>query len=122
MRRAMDSNPGEGRPSKLSGVRRVLLGLLIFLAIVYLSCGAFIWWTMHQPPEVVGRVMAKMPKPAIFLLFPFETLWIHSRSGGLNVGDSAPDFSLRTVDKSESVQLSALNKQRPVVLVFGSYT
>ena len=34
----------------------------------------------------------------------------------------APDFSLLKLDKTERVQLSALNKQQPVVLVFGSYT
>ena len=28
---------------------------------------------MHQPPEVFGHVMAKMPMPAYFVL-PFETL------------------------------------------------
>jgi hypothetical protein len=77
---------------------------------------------MHQPPETFGRVMAKMPGPVPFLLFPFETLWTHARAGNLQVGDAAPDFSLLKLDKTERVQLSTLNKQQPVVLVFGSYT
>jgi peroxiredoxin len=49
-------------------------------------------------------------------------LWTHARAGTLNIGDPAPDFSLLKVDHSGSVQLSALNRQQPVVLVFGSYT
>ena len=32
------------------------------------------------------------------------------------------DFSLLKLDKTERVQLSALNQHQPVVLVFGSYT
>jgi hypothetical protein len=77
---------------------------------------------MRQPPEAFGRFMARLPAPVVFLLFPFETLWTHAREGNLNIGDPAPDFSLMKVDRSGSVQLSALNKQEPVVLVFGSYT
>jgi len=65
--------------------------------------------------------MSKMPG-AVFLVFPFETLWLHARTGTLKVGDRAPDFSLVKVDKTGSMQLSELNRQRPVVLVFGSYT
>jgi hypothetical protein len=107
---------------KSNGVRRVFLGLLITLAVVYLSFGIFVWWAMHQPPEVFGKVMARVPGPVAFLLYPFETLWTHARTGTLNIGDPAPDFSLATVNKSGPLQLSALNKQRPVVLVFGSYT
>jgi len=76
--------------------------------------------TMHQPPEAFGRVMANMPGPVVFLFFPFETLWTRARAGALDVGDPAPDFSLLKVDKSGSVQLSVLNKQQPIVLVFGS--
>jgi peroxiredoxin len=77
---------------------------------------------MRQPPETFGRVMARMPGPVPFLIFPFETAWTHARAGKLRVGDPAPDFSLLKVDKSERVQLSVLNQRQPVVLVFGSYT
>jgi hypothetical protein len=101
--------------------KRMLIGAIV-LAAVYLACGGFIWWSMNQPPETFGRVMAKMPGPVPFLLFPFETLWTRARAGNLQVGDAAPDFSLLKLDKTERVQLSVLNKQQPVVLVFGSYT
>jgi hypothetical protein len=102
--------------------RRLLLRLLVGLISGYVCFGAYVWWAMHQPPETFGRVMAKMPGPIPFLIFPFETAWIHARAGTLQVGDRAPDFSLLKVDKSERVQLSLLNQLQPVVLVFGSYT
>jgi hypothetical protein len=102
--------------------QKLLLRLLVCLMISYLSFGAYVWWAMHQPPETFGRVMARMPGPVPFLIFPFETAWIHARAGALQVGNPAPDFSLLKVDKSERVQLSVLNQQQPVVLVFGSYT
>jgi len=104
-------------------VRRLLLRLLVGLISGYVCFAASIWWGMHQPPETFGRVMAKMPGgPIPFLIFPFETAWIHARAGTLQVGDRAPDFSLLKSDKSERVQLSLLSQQQPVVLVFGSYT
>jgi hypothetical protein len=101
---------------------KFLLRFLAGLVILYLACGAFIWWSMRQPPEKFGRVMARIPGPVAFMLFPFETLWTQARAGTLNVGDPAPDFLLQAQDKSGTIQLSALNRQRPVVLVFGSYT
>ena len=102
--------------------RRLLLGLFASLMIGYVCFGAYIWWSMHQSPETFGRVMARMPGPVPFLIFPFETAWMHGRAGTLHVGDPAPDFSLFKLDKSERAQLSALSQQQPVVLVFGSYT
>ena len=76
---------------------------------------------MHQPPESFGRVMARMPVAAYFVI-PFETLWTQARAGTLHPGESAPDFSLGVLDKSETVQLSSFRGKEPVVLVFGSYT
>jgi hypothetical protein len=103
-------------------LRKLLLRLLFSLMIAYVCFGTYVWWAMHQSPETFGRVMAKMPGPIPFLIFPFETAWLHARTGTLHVGDQAPDFSLLKLDKSARVQLSALNQQQPVVLVFGSYT
>ncbi len=103
-------------------VKRILLSVLAIILVAYSAFGLYMWRTMHQPPEQFAAVMAKMPGPVVFLLFPFETFWIHARAGTLQVGDAAPDFSLQKLDKSASVQLSALTKQQPVVLVFGSYT
>jgi hypothetical protein len=102
--------------------RRILSRLLVGLVLAYVSFGTFILWAMRQPPETFGRVMAKLPGPVPFLLFPFETAWMRARAGSLRVGDPAPDFSLLKLDKSERVKLSELNRAQPVVLVFGSYT
>lgn len=108
--------------TKLNPKKRLILRVVLATAIVaYIVFGSVVWWAMHQTPETFGYVMAKMPGPVPFLLFPFETAWVHARAGRLQIGDQAPDFSLQKLDKTERVQLSALNKQ-PVVLVFGSYT
>ena len=40
----------------------------------------------------------------------------------LNIGATAPDFKLKTMDGNSEVQLSSFRGKRPVVLVFGSYT
>jgi hypothetical protein len=77
---------------------------------------------MRQPPETFARVMARMPGPVPFLIFPFETAWLRARAGQLHPGDPAPDFNLIKQDKSARVQLAALAARGPVVLVFGSYT
>lgn len=91
--------------------------------MVWLLASAVLYDIMRQPPETFARVMSKIPGPVAFLVLPFETLWTHARSGHLEVGDAAPDFSLIKLDKTASVQLSSLAAQgRPVVLIFGSYT
>jgi len=100
---------------------KYLLRAALVLAIFYASFVGLIWWAMHQPPETFGRVMKHMPD-AVFLVAPFETMWMHARAGHLQAGDPAPDFSLTKLDKSATVQLSAITAQQPVVLVFGSYT
>ena len=112
------------RPAlKLSGrMKKALLRIFAGLAVVYFSGAGFIWWAMHQPPEEFGKVMMHLPGPVPFLLFPFETLWLRARAGHLQVGDPVPDFLLTKIDKSTKIRLSELNKQQPVVLVFGSYT
>jgi len=109
------------KPAWITG--RLLLGLGAALVIVYVCFGAYVWRAMHQPPDAFGRVMARMPQPAVFLIFPFETLWTQARAGSLHVGDPAPDFSLFQLDKSDTVRLASFAEQdRPVVLIFGSYT
>jgi len=112
----------QGNVPNLRNSRRVLLVVVAGIVIAYCAGGAYLWWAMHQPPETFARAVAGMPQPVVFLLYPFETLWTHARTGSLKLGDRAPDFSLLKVDKSERIQLSALNAHKSVVLVFGSYT
>jgi hypothetical protein len=91
------------------------------LVVLYVGFVGYIWWAMYQTPETFGRVMKHVPD-ATFLVVPFETMWMRARAGHLQAGDLAPDFSLTKLDKSATVQLSALTATQPVVLVFGSYT
>ncbi len=42
--------------------------------------------------------------------------------GSLNVGDTAPGFSLRVLRTRDSFELKSNFGKRPTVLVFGSYT
>ncbi len=68
-----------------------------------------------------------MPGP-LFMVIPFEPMWNVARAGTLNVGDPAPDFTLRVVDKkghSQSgamVQLSSFRGRQPVVTRFSAAT
>ena len=104
-----------------SFVRRLLLRVFVGIAVAYLLFAGYILWAMRQSPETFGRVMSRMPDAA-YLILPFETMWTHAKSGPLQNGDPAPDFSLLKLDKSDKIQLSALSSRQPVVLVFGSYT
>jgi hypothetical protein len=104
--------------------RRVSRKLLLVLAILIaaqLALSAGLYWAMSQPPDTFGRVMKHVPMP-MMLVLPFETLWMRARAGQVQAGDMAPDFSLPTLDRTATVQLSSFRGTQPVVLVFGSYT
>ncbi|MBZ5576869.1 MAG: hypothetical protein LAP40_09955 [Acidobacteriia bacterium] len=101
--------------------RKLLAGILGALLLAYGVCTAALYAAMHQTPERFGAIMAKVPSVAMIVL-PFEPLWMSARRGSLRAGDAAPDFSLPRLDKSGVVRLSAEWRERPVVLVFGSYT
>ena len=96
--------------------------ILIAAVALYAILLGGLWVAMFQPIETFGRVMSKMPVPAVFIVFPFKYMWLVARRGHLSVGDPAPDFSLQTVDKQKRVDLASFRGARPVVLVFGSYT
>ena len=91
------------------------------LAAAYGVATAGLYCAMCQPPEKFGAVMAHVPMVSMMVL-PFEPLWMRARAGTLQTGDAAPDFQLRTLDGSRTVQLSSEYRERPVVLIFGSYT
>jgi hypothetical protein len=103
--------------------RKRMAATVIVLAVLWVAGCASLYRIMRKPPEEFGRFMAKLPGPVPFLLFPFESLWMKARAGTLHVGDVAPDFTLAKLDHSATVQLASFTaQQRPVVLIFGSYT
>jgi hypothetical protein len=103
------------------GQMRVLARAVAVLAFVYALAVGVLWFAMRRPPDQFTRFMARMPPPAMMAL-PFRPLWLQARSGTLRVGDLAPDFELDTLDRTARVRLGSLRGEKPVVLVFGSYT
>jgi len=109
-----------GTSLSLSGWKRIAVRTVGGLLLFWIAFCGFVFWSMRQPPETFARVMSHMPGPVVFLVAPFETMWMQARAGHLKPGDPAPDFNLVKLDKSDRVQLSALHQ--PVILIFGSYT
>jgi hypothetical protein len=101
-------------------VRKVLKILGGLVAVYVVTCGT-LFAAMLQSPDAFARNMKHVPWAA-FMVLPFKTLWMTARSGHVRVGDTAPDFSLEGADHKSHFQLSSLRGQKPVVLVFGSYT
>lgn len=99
-----------------------LIRIVIVSAAVYIAAGSAILWAMLQPPERFGQVMKHLPMPVVWGAFPAPRMWSWARQGNLQEGDEAPDFTLSTLDHSSRVTLSSHRGERPVVLVFGSYT
>lgn len=77
---------------------------------------------MLAGPDRFGQFMKRMPGPLVWGALPAPRMWLWARSGKLNPGDPAPDFSLVRQGRAERVTLSSYRGRRPVVLVFGSYT
>ncbi len=100
---------------------RLITGVVV-IALLWVDGCVVIYRQMRKPPEQFGHFMTKIPAPVAFMVFPFETMWTKARAGELNVGDRAPDFSLQKLHEQDHVQLSELNREKPVVLIFGSYT
>jgi hypothetical protein len=94
----------------------VAVGLVVYA--VFLA-GMFV--VLSQPPQRFGQIMRHFPMPAMMIV-PFEPMWNIARGGATRVGATAPDFVLETVDRKSEVRLSSFRGDRPVVLVFGSYT
>ena len=104
--------------------RRVLRAAgagVVCVALLYGAATAALYAAMRQPPETFGQVMSHVPSIAMVVL-PFKPLWMSARSGHLQVGDPAPDFALPMLKGERTVMLSSEYRQKPVVLVFGSYT
>jgi hypothetical protein len=104
-----------------SRLLRYLGRLVATIAIVYVLFLAGLFAAMCQRPERFGQIMARVPMITMIAV-PFEPMWNIARGGGLQVGDTAPDFTLSTVDRKSRVTLSSYRGKQPVALIFGSYT
>ena len=92
--------------------------LVAFYAVLF---GAVLT-AMSRPPDQFGLVMKYVPPALVWGLLPGPRMWLWARSGTLSAGDEAPNFTLSTYDHQRRVSLSSHRGDRPVVLVFGSYT
>lgn len=100
---------------------RKMLKVVLVLVAVYAVLFGGLFFAMCRGPEAFSAVMAKTPTVAL-LAFPLKPMWLYAREGRLKVGEQAPDFSLKGYDTTATVHLSEFRDERPVVLVFGSYT
>lgn len=91
------------------------------LLVVYVAFVGILYAMMRQTPDRFATFMSRLPDP-VLLITPFPPLWEKAREGVLRIGDSAPEFLLETADHSRTVALSSFRGEKPVVLVFGSYT
>jgi hypothetical protein len=102
-------------------VLSVVAACVVALIALWGVATAGLYAAMRQPPERFGAIMSHVP-PVAMALFPFRPLWMAARAGSLQVGDPAPDFTLPTLHGERRVTLSSEYREKPVVLIFGSYT
>jgi hypothetical protein len=106
---------------KINPIWKVLARILVAIAAVYAALTMLLFGVMLQSPDRFAATMKHVPWP-VFAALPFKPLWQVARAGQVSVGDMAPDFSLESPDHKSSFRLSSLRGEKPVVLVFGSYT
>ena len=99
-----------------------LVRIVLLVIGAYVLLAVSVTAAMLQPPARFGQIMKYMPAPLVWGVLPAPRIWMWARSGTLAEGEPAPDFTLPTVDRTSSVTLSSHRGQRPVVLIFGSYT
>ncbi len=81
----------------------------------------------RPPPEATAPTLTKTPPSSDMpdewtLLKGLFNGEIGSAGMGPKLEQLAPDFTLRTPDRKQTVQLSSFRDKNPVVLVFGSFT
>jgi hypothetical protein len=99
-----------------------LLRAAALVAGLYVVLFATVITAMTRPPEQFGLAMRYLPAPLVWGGLPAQRMWLWARGGTLSEGQTAPDFTLPTLDTRSQVTLSSHRGERPVVLVFGSYT
>ena len=105
----------------LISIATKLLKIAGAVLALYAVITAALFAIMLQQPDKFAGTMKYVPWPA-FVVLPFKPLWNVARKGHLAIGDMAPDFSLESPDHKSTFQLSSMRGEKPVVLVFGSYT
>jgi hypothetical protein len=106
----------------------MVLWVRLAFRLVYLAMAAWLvgcaamFAVMLLPPGKMSAVAGRVPGWVMMRALPFRTLWTVARAGGLKVGEEAPGFDLPYHDGSGRVSLASHRGERPVVLVFGSYT
>lgn len=76
---------------------------------------------LAPPPRVTATASPMEWPTASQLMLGLERQEIGSHLPGPNVGEIAPDFTLKTL-AGDSLTLSDLCQQKPVVLIFGNFT
>ena len=99
-----------------------LVRAVVLVVAAYLTLAAVVTAAMLQPPARFGQIMRYLPAPLVWGVLPGPRIWLWARRGTLAEGQPAPEFTLPTADRKGSMTLSSHRGQRPVVLVFGSYT
>jgi hypothetical protein len=106
---------------KTNAAWKILAKAALAFVGLYVALTALLFGVMLQSPDRFAATMKHVPWP-VFAALPFKPLWQVARAGQVIVGDMAPDFSLESPDHKSSFRLSSLRGEKPVVLVFGSYT
>jgi len=96
------------------GMLALVAGYVLLFCVVLLA--------MLQPPARFGQFMKHAPGALVWGALPAPRMWLWARRGDIREGDPAPDFTLPSHDRTHRVTLSSHRGDRPVVLVFGSYT
>jgi hypothetical protein len=95
---------------------------LLGLVLMYVALFVVVLSAMLSPPERFGQFMKRVPAAVVWGGLPASRMWLWARRGELVAGVVAPDFTLGRHGPGAPVTLSSYRGQRPVVLVFGSYT
>ena len=100
---------------------KIFVGFAAGLAVLWLTAALTLYAAMRQPPARFGALMANVP-PVMMGILPFRPLWLSARAGALVPGEIAPDFELPMLHGDDVIRLSDRTREKPVVLIFGSYT
>ena len=100
---------------------KVIVDVVIAAVLLYAVALGVLFVLMGRSNTVAGKTLSALPGPA-FMLLPLESMWTRARRGALQVGQTAPDFDLPTLDGTARVRRSGLRGVKPVALIFGSYT